>query len=82
MFSVSRCTSTSTVMPADDRKSTSVRSMTSTAGVPASATSLRVAADGSATSRPLRIVGLDEFIDLYPTVDEALAGAPPGPTLT
>ncbi|GAA4535001.1 STAS domain-containing protein [Mycobacterium paraffinicum] len=47
-----------------------------------SPTSLRVAADGSATSRPLRIVGLDEFIDLYPTVDEALAAAPPGPTLT
>ncbi len=39
-----------------------------------SPTSLRVAADGSATSRPLRIVGLDEFIDLYPTVDEALQG--------
>ncbi|OBH74816.1 anti-anti-sigma factor [Mycobacterium scrofulaceum] len=47
-----------------------------------SPTSLRVAADGSATSRPLRIVGLDEFIDLYPTVDEALAGAPRGPELT
>lgn len=39
-----------------------------------SPTSLRVAADGSATSRPLRIVGLDEFIDLYPTVAEALDG--------
>ncbi|ORB71409.1 anti-anti-sigma factor [Mycobacterium scrofulaceum] len=39
-----------------------------------SPTSLRVAADGSATSRPLRIVGLDEFIDLYPTVSEALDG--------
>ncbi|UXA09023.1 STAS domain-containing protein [Mycobacterium sp. SMC-2] len=47
-----------------------------------SPTSLRVAADGSGTGRSLRIVGLDEFIDLYPTVDEALAGAPPGPPLT
>ncbi|BBZ69059.1 STAS domain-containing protein [Mycobacterium paraseoulense] len=42
-----------------------------------SPTSLRVAADGSATSRPLRIVGLDEFIELYPTVDDALAGRRP-----
>ena len=42
-----------------------------------SPTSLRVAADGSATSRTLRIVGLDEFIDLYPTVNEALDGRQP-----
>ena len=42
-----------------------------------SPTSLRVAADGSATSRPLHIVGLDEFIDLYPTVNEALDGRQP-----
>ena len=42
-----------------------------------SPTSLRVAADGSATSRTLRIVGLDEFIDLYPTVNEALEGRQP-----
>ncbi|CQD22468.1 anti-anti-sigma factor [Mycobacterium europaeum] len=39
-----------------------------------SPTSLRVAADGSATSRPLHIVGLDEVIDLYPTVNQALEG--------
>lgn len=42
-----------------------------------SPTSLRVAADGSATSRTLRIVGLDEFIELYPTVDDALEGRQP-----
>ncbi len=42
-----------------------------------SPTSLRVAAEGSATSRTLRIVGLDEFIDLYPTVNEALEGRQP-----
>ncbi|MGD1173928.1 STAS domain-containing protein [Mycobacterium seoulense] len=42
-----------------------------------SPTSLRVAAQGSATSRTLRIVGLDEFIELYPTVDDALEGRQP-----
>jgi anti-sigma B factor antagonist len=42
-----------------------------------SATSLRVAAEGSATSRPLRIVGVDEIIDLYPTATEAVRGRKP-----
>jgi anti-sigma B factor antagonist len=42
-----------------------------------SATSLRVAAEGSATSRPLRIVGIDEIIDLYPTATEAVRGRKP-----
>ena len=31
--------------------------------------SLRVVADGHATSRPLRMTRIDEIIDLYPTVD-------------
>jgi anti-anti-sigma factor len=39
-----------------------------------SATSLRVAADGSATSRPLQIVGVDKIVELYPTVADAVRG--------
>lgn len=42
-----------------------------------SATSLRVAADGSATSRPLQIVGVDKIVELYPTVDDAVRGRQP-----
>jgi anti-sigma B factor antagonist len=38
------------------------------------ATQVRVAADGTATSRPMRFIGIDRIIDLYPTVDEALHG--------
>ena len=37
-------------------------------------TMLRVAADGPATSRPLRSIGIDEIVDVYPTVTEALHG--------
>ncbi|ANI38453.1 STAS domain-containing protein [Mycolicibacterium vaccae] len=36
--------------------------------------SLRVVADGAATSRPLRMMRIDEVIDLYPTTAEARAG--------
>jgi anti-sigma B factor antagonist len=36
--------------------------------------SLRVVADGPATSRPLRMMRLDEVIDLYPTLDGARNG--------
>jgi anti-anti-sigma factor len=32
-----------------------------------------IAAEGPSTSRPMKIVGLDREIDLYPTVDAALA---------
>lgn len=32
-----------------------------------------VVADGPVTSRPLKIVGIADVIDLYPTLDEALA---------
>lgn len=32
-----------------------------------------VVADGPATSRPLKLVGIAEVIDLFPTLDEALA---------
>lgn len=32
-----------------------------------------VVADGPATSRPLKLVGIAEVIDLFPTFDEALA---------
>ncbi|PRI13313.1 STAS domain-containing protein [Mycobacterium shigaense] len=42
-----------------------------------SPTSLRVAADGSATSRPLQIVGVDKIVDLYPTVADAVRGEHP-----
>lgn len=34
--------------------------------------SMRVVAEGPATSRPLRMMRIDEVIDLYATVDEAL----------
>ena len=40
----------------------------------ATATKVRVAADGTATSRPMRFIGIDRIIELYPTVDEALHG--------
>lgn len=33
---------------------------------------LVVVADGPATSRPLTITGITDFIDLYPSLDEAL----------
>jgi len=36
--------------------------------------SVRVVAEGPATSRPLRIMGIDDIIDLYPTVAEAIRG--------
>jgi anti-anti-sigma factor len=37
-------------------------------------TQVRVAADGTATSRPMRFIGLDRIIELYSTVAEALHG--------
>lgn len=33
-----------------------------------------VVADGSATSRPLRLMGIDTLVTLYRTLDEALVG--------
>lgn len=39
--------------------------------------SLRVVADGPATSRPLRMMRIDEVIDLYSTMDEAMNGQHP-----
>jgi anti-sigma B factor antagonist len=36
--------------------------------------SLRVVADGPATSRPLRMMRIDEVVDLYSTMDEAMNG--------
>jgi len=36
--------------------------------------SLRVVAEGPATSRPLRMMSVDEIIDLYPTAADALRG--------
>lgn len=39
-----------------------------------SATNVRVVADGSATSRPMRFIGIDRIIELYSTVYEALHG--------
>lgn len=36
--------------------------------------SLRVVADGPATSRPMRLTCVDEIIDLYPTLAEARQG--------
>jgi anti-anti-sigma factor len=32
-----------------------------------------VVADGPATSRPLKLVGVTDVVDLYPTLDEALS---------
>jgi anti-sigma B factor antagonist len=40
----------------------------------ATTTNVRVAADGTATSRPMRFIGIDRIIELYSTVDEALRG--------
>ncbi|TRW81834.1 STAS domain-containing protein [Mycolicibacterium sp. 018/SC-01/001] len=39
--------------------------------------SLRVVAEGSATARPLRMMNIDEIIDLYPTLPDALGGIKP-----
>lgn len=39
----------------------------------APAIKLAVVADGPATSRPLKLVGVTDVVDLYPTLDEALA---------
>lgn len=39
--------------------------------------SLRVVADGPATSRPMRMMRIDEIIDLYPTVEAAIRGQEP-----
>ncbi|MGP4057346.1 STAS domain-containing protein [Mycobacterium sp. 4D054] len=36
--------------------------------------SLRVVAEGPATSRPLHLMRIDTVIDLYPTVEDALRG--------
>ena len=38
--------------------------------------SLRVVAEGPATSRPMRLMCVDEIIDLYPTLKHAGAGRP------
>ncbi|BBX50708.1 STAS domain-containing protein [Mycolicibacterium poriferae] len=38
--------------------------------------SLRVVAEGPATSRPMRLMCVDEIIDLYPTLKDARAGRP------
>jgi anti-sigma B factor antagonist len=37
-------------------------------------TRFAVVAEGPATSRPLRLLGLDEFLSLHPTLDDALRG--------
>ena len=39
----------------------------------APAIKLAVVADGPATSRPLKLVGVTDVVDLYATLDEALA---------
>ncbi|OKH65881.1 anti-sigma factor antagonist [Mycobacterium sp. SWH-M1] len=39
--------------------------------------SLRVVAEGSATARPLRMMNIDEIIDLYTTLPDALSGTKP-----
>lgn len=39
--------------------------------------SLRVVADGPATSRPIRMMRIDEVIDLYPTLTAAIRGRNP-----
>jgi anti-sigma B factor antagonist len=37
-------------------------------------TRFAVVADGPATSRPMKVLGLDNFLALYPTLDGALRG--------
>jgi anti-sigma B factor antagonist len=44
-----------------------------------SATNVRVAADGTATSRPMRFIGIDRIVELYSTVYEALHGRQSSP---
>ncbi|BBX18430.1 anti-anti-sigma factor [Mycolicibacterium duvalii] len=38
--------------------------------------SLRVVAEGPATSRPMRLMCVDQIIDLYPTLEDARQGRP------
>lgn len=38
-----------------------------------SAVAISVVADGPATSRPLKLVGIADIVSLYPNLDEALA---------
>ncbi len=47
--------------------------LVATHGDLAPAVKLVVVADGPATSRPLKLVGIAEVVDLYATLDEALA---------
>lgn len=35
--------------------------------------SFSVVADGPATSRPMELIGLNDFLDLHPTLDDAVA---------
>jgi anti-sigma B factor antagonist len=37
-------------------------------------TTLRVAADGPATSRPMRSIGVDQVVELYASLTEAISG--------
>lgn len=37
-------------------------------------TRLVVVADGPATSRPLKLIGIDKVVDVFATLDEAVAG--------
>lgn len=41
------------------------------------ATQFGVVANGPTTSRPMELVGLNELLSVYPTLDDALASAPP-----
>ncbi len=38
--------------------------------------SCRVVADGPVTVRPMQLLGIDDLLDMYPTVDAALRGRP------
>ena len=38
--------------------------------------SLRVVAEGPVTSRPMRLMCIDQIVDLYPTLDDAKQGRP------
>jgi anti-sigma B factor antagonist len=37
----------------------------------------RVVAHGPVTSKPMELLGIDDLLDIYPTVDDALGGASP-----
>lgn len=46
------------------------------------AISFRVVAPGPVTIKPMQLLGIDDLLGIYPTVDAALQGTPPNSTPT